>query len=453
MPSKHDVAFMVDVALKEVRAALDDEPSLAPAVLGLVGGACEAFAARCGRALKRVPAARSAGFKTLGAAVDDACRGGASAGDMVVPEVAWRASAVEERDARLVACAATLRRQAGDRLGALGVAGGADALAPGLAALDGLGEAVAFRGVDAASYRVAVELAAYADDGALGALDAPASPALVRALAALSGLRNGYFAALPCWPSPATESPPCRAALPRLAARVARAFVSQAALLRDVDDAGRAALARDVSRLDDALVDYEPEALPAEAPRRDDGRALADERGAVVDLRRARGELALLKRLLFAEPRAGEPRPRAILREGRALLAGAADGRDGRAGLRPSTVWHHCLAACGHALIPLPDALHDAGDGGDDPAPPAARARALYAARLADGAFDDARADADGARVDREREAWLDVLRCLDTWAQRASASGVSSLGDVYDAIHQDGEVLFDEYKAAVMGK
>ena len=58
-----------------------------------------------------------------------------------------------------------------------------------------------------------------------------------------------------------------------------------------------------------------------------------------------------------------------------------------------------------------------------------------------------------GARVDREREAWLDVLRCLDTWAQRASASGVSSLGDVYDAIHQDGEVLFDEYKAAVMGK
>ena len=36
---------------------------------------------------------------------------------------------------------------------------------------------------------------------------------------------------------------------------------------------------------------------------------------------------------------------------------------------------------------------------------------------------------------------------------QGASASGVSSLGDVYDAIHQDGEVLFDEYKAAVMGK
>ena len=453
VPSKHDVAFMVDVALKEVRAALDDEPGLAPAVLRLVGGACEAFAARCGRALKRVPAARSAGFRTLGAAVDDACRGGVAAGDMVVPEVAWRASAVEERDARLVACAATLRRQAGDRLGALGVAGGAAALAPGLAALDGLGEAVAFRGVDAASYRVAVELAAYADGGALGALDAPASPALVRALAALSGLRNGYFAALPCWPSPATESPPCRAALPRLAARVARAFVSQAALLRDVDDAGRAALARDVARLDDALVDYEPEDLPEAAPRRDGGRALADERGAVVDLRRARGELALLKRLLFAEPRAGEPRPRAILREGRALLAGAADGRDGRAGLRPSTVWHHCLAACGHALIPLPDALHDAGDGGDDPAPPAARARALYAARLADGAFDDARADADGARVDREREAWLDVLRCLDTWAQRASASGVSSLGDVYDAIHQDGEVLFDEYKAAVMGK
>ncbi|KAH8063153.1 hypothetical protein JL722_2315 [Aureococcus anophagefferens] len=338
VPSKHDVAFMVDVALKEVRAALDDEPSLAPAVLGLVGGACEAFAARCGRALKRVPAARSAGFRTLGAAVDDACRGGVSAGDMVVPEVAWRASAVEERDARLVACAATLRRQAGDRLGALGVAGGADALAPGLAALDGLGR-----------------------------------------------------------PSRSASAP-------------------RAALLRDVDDAGRAALARDVSRLDDALVDYEPEALPAEAPR---------ENG-----------------------RGGAARPSAILREGRALLAGAADGRDGRAGLRPSTVWHHCLAACGHALIPLPDALHDAGDGGDDPAPPAARARA----RLADGAFDDARADADGARVDREREAWLDVLRCLDTWAQRASASGVSSLGDVYDAIHQDGEVLFDEYKAAVMG-
>ncbi|KAH8065529.1 hypothetical protein JL720_12762 [Aureococcus anophagefferens] len=67
------------------------------------------------------------------------------------------------------------------------------------------------------------------------------------------------------------------------------------------------------------------------------------------------------------------------------------------------------------------------------------RGARAYAARLADGAFDDARADADGARVDREREAWLDVLRCLDTWAQRASASGVSSLGDVDDAIHQDG--------------
>ncbi|KAK7241382.1 hypothetical protein SO694_00059127 [Aureococcus anophagefferens] len=85
----------------------------------------------------------------------------------------------------------------------------------------------------------------------------------------------------------------------------------------------------------------------------------------------------------------------------------------------------------------------------------AARARAR-ATRYARASLDGARrrrADADGARVDREREAWLDVLRCLDTWAQRASASGVSSLGDVYDAIHQDGEVLFDEYKAAVMGK
>ncbi|KAH8054153.1 hypothetical protein JL720_14524 [Aureococcus anophagefferens] len=287
VPSKHDVAFMVDVALKEVRAALDDEPSLAPAVLGLVGGAREAFAARCGRALKRVPAARSAGFRTLGAAVDDACRGGVSAGDMVVPEVAWRASAVEERDARLVACAATLRRQAGDRLG-LWASPAAPTRWRRASRRSTASGGRRVRGVGRELPR-AVELAA-SRTTALGALDAPASPALVRALAALSGLRNGYFAALPCWPSPATESPPCSGC------RASR----------------RASRERSASR-----------AAPA--------------------------------------------------------------------------------------------------------------------------------ADADGARVDREREAWLDVLRCLDTWAQRASASGVSSLGDVYDAIHQDGEVLFDEYKAALL--
>ncbi|KAH8070816.1 hypothetical protein JL721_4729 [Aureococcus anophagefferens] len=400
VPSKHDVAFMVDVALKEVRAALDDEPSLAPAVLGLVGGAR-------GAALRPRAEARPGG--AVGGLQDAQGRRRRRLPRRRVGGRHGRArsrgaSAVEERgEARRVA--ATLRRQAGDRLGALGVAGGAAALAPGLAALDGLGG----RRVQRRRRRELPRrrrARGVADDGALGALDAPASPALVRALAALSGLRNGYFAALPrCGPR---------------------------------------GLARDVSRLDDALVDYEPEALPG------GGAAAAALRGA--------GPSSTCARARRARPAQAPPLRGAA--GGRAPAPGdpprgprVARGRRGRprrfAGLRPSTVWHHCLAACGHALIPLPDALHDAGDGGDDPAPPAQRSPA----RLADGAFDDARADADGARVDREREAWLDVLRCLDTWAQRASASGVSSLGDVDDAIHQDGEVLFDEDKAAVMGK
>ena len=100
-------------------------------------------------------------------------------------------------------------------------------------------------------------------------------------------------------------------------------------------------------------------------------------------------------------------------------------------------------------MIPLPDALHDLGADASDPTPPNRKSLALYAAHLVDGPFDDDDRGNDG-RLQRESDAWLDVLRCLDTWAQRASATGVSSLGDVYDALQRDGNALLADYKRAL---
>ena len=139
-------------------------------------------------------------------------------------------------------------------------------------------------------------------------------------------------------------------------------------------------------------------------------------------------ELRAVKRLLFVEPRLaeGETRAGAVLRCGLELAPV----------LRPSCAWHHCLAACGHARLPLPDALDVAEDVEASPA-----LRAAYVAQLC-GGDDFGAADAPETRRAREERAWLDVQRCLDAWATRASATGVSALGDVYESMQRSGAEL-----------
>ena len=174
-------------------------------------------------------------------------------------------------------------------------------------------------------------------------------------------------------------------------------------------------VARDIDVLCDALADYEPE-TPGDAA------------AAAAELRAALDELRAVKRLLFVEPRLaeGETRAGAVLRAGLELAPV----------LRPSCAWHHCLAACGHARLPLPDALDVAEDVEASPA-----LRAAYVAQLC-GGDDFGAADSPETRRAREERAWLDVQRCLDAWATRASATGVSALGDVYESMQRSGAEL-----------
>ena len=117
------------------------------------------------------------------------------------------------------------------------------------------------------------------------------------------------------------------------------------------------------------------------------------------------------------EPRLaeGETRAGAVLRAGLELAP---------VRLRPSCAhWHHCLAACGHARLPLPDALDVAEDVEASPA-----LRAAYVAQLC-GGDDFGAADSPETRRAREERAWLDVQRCLDAGDARVRHR-VSALGD-----------------------
>ena len=107
--------------------------------------------------------------------------------------------------------------------------------------------------------------------------------------------------------------------------------------------------------------------------------------------------------------------------------------------LRSGTAWHLCLAS-GPAQLPLPDALLGESD--------AQQRLALYITDLCDGPFASTDESPDAA-ARREAAAWLDVLRCMDTWAQRASAAGISALGDVYESLSTDGEDLLKGWKKA----
>ena len=152
--------------------------------------------------------------------------------------------------------------------------------------------------------------------------------------------------------------------------------------------------------------------------RRAESEADPGEGGAApAGLRAALDELRAVKRLLFVEPRlaGGETRAGAVLRAGLELAPV----------LRPSCAWHHCLAACGHARLPLPDALDVAEDVEASPA-----LRAAYVAQLC-GGDDFGAADSPETRLAREERAWLAFQRCLDAWATRASATRVCASGDV----------------------
>ena len=69
--------------------------------------------------------------------------------------------------------------------------------------------------------------------------------------------------------------------------------------------------------------------------------------------------------------------------------------------------------------------------------------QAACAALLSGGGGDDFGAlDSPETRRARAERAGLDVQRCLDAWATRASATGVSALGDVYESMQRSGAEL-----------
>lgn len=427
VPTHTDVDKLLAIGRDELRRV--DDSALEDAVCREIAGACTDFAERATRALRNVPAGRDAkAFGKLSRAVTEAYASTAPTEALTVPRAEWRASVREEFDARTAGACAVLRK---------GVATlrTTDALLPGLDALDAVCERVAFRGVDAAAYACCAHLAnadveedySEARDASKGA-PLGASPCVVRLLSSLNAIRAGYLAFLPAWPKlqPNQDSPAARAAVPALAARVARQTCAHVCLRRPLAGGGRLVVARDIDALCDALADYAPETGVTLPRKRPGAQLLADEATAAAELKDALDELRALKRLLFVEPRLaeGETRAGAVLRAGLELAPV----------LRPSCAWHHCLAACGHARLPLPDAL-DVGE--DVEASPALRA--AYVAQLCDG---DYGGDSLDTRRAREQRAWLDVLRCLGAWATRASATGVSALGDVHEAVQRDGAAL-----------
>lgn len=472
LPSKQDMERLVTAARKELRDVLEEggESTLVPAVLEQVSRACREFATRATRALV-VKTSRHKSFESLTEAVDRAARAVRAARSSVgarrvvdlgdiepgavrrrgeISDVRWRASASEEHDATIATLCAQLKfslyklrqlmpaeavhdAQEGD-----GDAAPPDSfearLAPGFEALEAVCERVAFASLDGVAYRVEVELArAHAEDYS-SATEEVASPSLERALAALEAARVGYCAALPSWFSPGQfDSPSCRAAMLALPARVARSYVSHVALYRTLSGDGRLRVATEVATLDDALASYEPEDLPR-APYAGyrPSRYLASELHAVLALKAARAELAGLKRFLFA---AEQDTPVVtILAHGAKLVRPTGP-------LRPSTVWHHVLASRGHDAIPMPHTLAEPERGGGS--------ELAYVAWLVAGPHPSDQ-DSPAHLAAREADAWHDVQRCLDAWAQRASALGLASLGEVYDALQAHGAQLLASYKRAL---
>jgi len=415
VPTHSDVEKLVAIGREELRRV--DDNALEDAVCGEISNACAEFAERATRALRNVPAARDAkAFGKLPRAVTEAYASTKPTDGLIVPRAEWRASVREEFDARTAGACAVLRK-------GVSLLKATPSLKPGLDALDAVCARVSNRGADAAAY-VCCSCLANADveedysEGRDASSGSPlgASPCVVRLLSSLHAIRAGYLAFLPAWPKlqPNQDSPSARAAIPALAARVARQCSSHICLRRPLAGGGRLVVARDIDVLCDALADYEPEPGDAEA--------------AAAELRAALDELRAVKRLLFVEPRLaeGETRAGAVLRCGLELAPV----------LRPSCAWHHCLAACGHARLPLPDALDVAEDVEASPA-----LRAAYVAQLC-GGDDFGAADSPETRRAREERAWLDVQRCLDAWATRASATGVSALGDVYESMQRSGAEL-----------
>lgn len=477
VPSKQDAARLVAAARKELRDVLEEggESTLVPAVLEQVSLACEEFGRRATRALI-VKSLRHKNFESLTEAVDRAARvarasissigarrlgGGGDANENGTPakrpgefvsDVRWRANATEEHDALIATLCAQLKTSM-YKLRQILPADAADddgddveeetsifsrGLAPGFAALEGVCERVSFVSLDAIAYRVEVELArAHAEDyskAADASDDTSPSQSVERALAALEAARVGYCAALPCWLSPGQfDSPTSRASVLALAARIARSFVSHVALYRPLSGEGRLRVATDTAVLDDALASYEPEIMPKRfhagcRPTR----FLAAERRAALALKSARLELSGLKRFLFAAD--DEAAVASVLAEGAKLVRPHGP-------LRPSTVWHHVLAARGAAGIPMPHELAEPERGGGS--------KLAYVAWLVAGPHPSDQ-DSPAELATRESNAWHDVQRSLDAWASQASAEGVTDLGEVYDALRAHGAPLLASYKRAI---
>jgi hypothetical protein len=305
VPTHSDVEKLVAIGREELRRV--DDSKLEDAVCGEISNACAEFAERATRALRNVPAARDAkAFGKLPRAVTEAYASTKPTDGLIVPRAEWRASVREEFDARTAGACAVLRK-------GVSLLKATPSLKPGLDALDAVCARVSNRGGDAAAYVCCAQLA-NADveedysDGRDAASGAPlgASPCVVRLLSSLHAIRAGYLAFLPAWPKlqPNQDSPSARAAIPALAARVARQCSSHICLRRPLAGGGRLVVARDIDVICDALADYEPETGDAET--------------ASAELRAALDELRAVKRLLFVEPRLaeGETRAGAVLRCG-----------------------------------------------------------------------------------------------------------------------------------------
>ena len=484
LPSKQDALRFVAIAKTAVKDVIDEEKgdrtSLAFLVLQQLSFACEEFANRATRALMTTNAdtsSRYTSFATLTDAVDRAAReaqrnkktspSSAEQEQQHPLDVVWRASANDERDAQIATLCATLRSSLKKHLGKLLPSKDdddddgddddmtrpfAEAVGPGLAALDGVCEKVSFKALDALAFRVETEVCVveglvpkffdYDDE------TDQRTEALVRCLAALEAGRVGYCAALPSWTNPGNfDSPSCRASLLAMAGRIARSFVNHVALRRPLfDDDQRLAVAADATALDDALAAYEPDTFlgskqqltlssknkkKTQAPLR----FLADEDNALDFLRSSRQELQGLKRFVYASTTS----PVSLLAAGADLVAQKL--------LRPSAVFHHVLAALGPDDLPMPFQVAEKERGGGS---------ALgYVAWLVAGPPEQKDAPQLNTPLDvfdREADAYRDVQRCLDAYADQAAKDGIANLTPVYDALTSHGPSILAAYKRTLEG-
>jgi hypothetical protein len=275
-----------------------------------------------------------------------------------------------------------------------------------------------------------------------------------------------------------SQAPFVKKALAELAARLTRSFVSHASLVRPLTQKGRTRLTQDMALFEMALT---PLLWPSGSEGTGSGSGGGGGRGSVAEaLGRSGQELHAFKNALFLEDDNEPPATalRRILNSDRdgpstgpvssssssSLLPSSSLGVGGGSGgvaaspLRPSTLVHHCFsrADCPLTLSSPHDHLIDnngssgsgcsgsgsSGSGGGDkeqhnnqhtalvewlvagaPLPPGC-AYAKVSPMPMGGLMDNLPAESGAAR---EAVAWAAVCACLDTHAQRMSASSSSS--------------------------